>query len=195
MDFKKRINKAFDDVDEILQEGTSLPAKIRVALRYALENLATACTAYDDYDRGYLSNSCKPIESSEDRNKENLNKIFNARQLKSSYQFIATFDGKYQPRVIDYMTDKGLPLWVDFNEETDNGQRFSDEELPKIAKQLEEYYANAGGGASDIEIVKDNGDSVYLEEYLMEGSFDKAWEKAIAEDEAWEKEHFWDKED
>ena len=60
---------------------------------------------------------------------------------------------------------------------------------------MERYYAETGGGASDIEIVRDNGDSVYLEEFLQEGSFDKAWEKAIAEDEAWEKEHFWDKED
>ena len=117
----------------------------------------------------------------------NPGQVLYSMALKSSYQFIATFDGKYQPRVIDYVTDKGMPLWVDFNEETDNGQRFSDEELPKIAKQLEEYYANAGGGTSDIEIVKDNGDSVYLEEYLMEGSFDKAWQNAIAEEENWYK--------
>lgn len=189
MDYKQKVNKIFNELDEIVKlPFGEIPSDVKVNLFEALSKLATACNEWDKYERGY-------VESSEDRNKKNLNKIFNARQLKSSYQFIATFDGKYQPRVIDYMTDKGLPLWVDFNEETDNGQRFSDEELPKIAKQLEEYYANAGGGTSDIEIVKDNGDSVYLEEYLMEGSFDKAWEKAIAEDEAWEEEHFWDKED
>lgn len=68
MDFKKRINKAFDDVDKILQDGTNLPAKIRVSLRHALENLATACTSYDDYDRGYLPNSRKPIKSDFDDN-------------------------------------------------------------------------------------------------------------------------------
>ena len=196
MDFKKRINKAFDDVDKILQDGTSLPAKIRVALRHALENLATACTSYDDYDRGYLSSSREPVESSEDRNKENLNKIFNSKLIKSStYQFVAEFDGKYQPRVIDYMFKNGNPSWTDANEDYSNGKIFTEQELPKVAKQLERYYAETGGGASDIEIVRDNGDSVYLEEFLQEGSFDKAWEKAVAEDEAWEKEHFWDKED
>lgn len=68
MDFKKRINKIFDDIDTVLREGQDLPAKIRVSLRHALENLATACTSYDDYDRGYLSNSRKPIKSDFDDN-------------------------------------------------------------------------------------------------------------------------------
>ena len=67
MDFKKRINKAFDDVDKILQDGISLPSKIRVPLRHALENLAIACTSYDDYERGYLSNSRESIKSSVDK--------------------------------------------------------------------------------------------------------------------------------
>lgn len=192
MDFKKRINKAFDDVDKILQDGTSLPAKIRVALRHALENLATACTAYDDYDRGYLSNSCKSLN----RNEDNLDKIFNSKPIKSStYQFVAEFDGKYQPRIIDYMFKNGNPSWIDANEDYSNGKVFTEQELPKVAKQLERYYAETGGGASDIEIVRDNGESVYLEEFLQEGSFDKAWEKAVAEEKAWAKGHFWDKED
>lgn len=37
MDFKKRINKAFNDIDKILQDSTSLQNKICVALRYSLE--------------------------------------------------------------------------------------------------------------------------------------------------------------
>ena len=179
MDYKQKVNKIFYELDEIVKlPFGEIPSDVKVNLFEALSKLATACNKWNEYDLGINSSN---------RNKENLDTIFNARQLKSSYQFIATFDGKYQPRVIDYVTDKGMPLWVDFNEETDNGQRFSDEELPKIAKQLEEYYANAGGGTSDIEIVKDNGDSVYLEEYLMEGSFDKAWQNAIAEEENWYK--------
>lgn len=138
----------------------------------------------------------KSIESSEDRNKDNLDKIFNSKPIKSStYQFVAEFDGKYQPRIIDYMFKNGTPSWTDANEDYSNGKVFTEQELPKVAKQLERYYAETGGGASDIEIVRDNGDSVYLEEFLQEGSFDKAWEKAVVEDEAWEKEHFWDKED
>ena len=136
------------------------------------------------------------IESSENRNKDNLDKIFNSKLIKSStYQFVAEFDGKYQPRIIDYMFKNGNPSWIDANEDYSNGKVFTEQELPKVAKQLERYYAETGGGASDIEIVRDNGDSVYLEEFLQEGSFDKAWEKAVSEDEAWEKEHFWDKED
>lgn len=104
----------------------------------------------------------------------------------STYQFVCEFDGQYQPRVIDYMYKAGSPAWTDWNEDGSNGKQFSEEEMPKIAKQLEKFYSeNAQGGMSDIEIVKDNGDSVFLEEFLQEGSFDKAWEKAVAEDDKW----------
>ena len=100
----------------------------------------------------------------------------------STYQFVAEFDGQYQPRVIDYMFKNGSPSWIDLNEDWSNGKMFTEQELPKVAKQLERYYAENGqGGASDIEIVKDNGESVYLEEFLQEGSFDKAW-KQIEDD-------------
>lgn len=105
--------------------------------------------------------------------------INSSRVIKSStYQFVAEFDGKYQPRVLDYMFRNGSPSWTDLNEDWSNGKMFTEQELPKVAKQLERYYAENGqGGASDIEIVKDNGESVYLEEFLQEGSFDKAWKR------------------
>ena len=171
MDYKRKINKIFDDIDTVLQEGQDLPGFIRVPLREALEKMATVCNNYDNWELG--------IKSSEDRNKENLNKIFNSKPIKSStYQFVAEFDGKYQPRVIDYMFKNGSPSWTDLNEDWSNGKMFTEQELPKVAKQLERYYAENGqGGASDIEIVKDNGESVYLEEFLQEGSFDKAWKR------------------
>lgn len=123
---------------------------------------------YPDDENGiFIHNSRKPIKS-------------------STYQFVCEFDGQYQPRVIDYMYKAGSPAWTDWNEDGSNGKQFSEEEMPKIAKQLEKFYSeNAQGGMSDIEIVKDNGDSVFLEEFLQEGSFDKAWEKAVAEDDKW----------
>lgn len=94
----------------------------------------------------------------------------------STYQFVAEFDGQYNPRVIDYMFKNGSPSWIDLNEDWSNGKMFTEQELPKVAKQLEKYYAENGqGGASDIEIVKDDGNSVYLEDFLTAGSFDKAW--------------------
>ena len=190
MDYKQKVNKIFNELDEIVKlPFGEIPSDVKVNLFEALSKLATACNEWDKYERGY-------VESSEDRNKDNLDKIFNSKPIKSStYQFVAEFDGKYQSRIIDYMFKNGSPSWTDANEDYSNGKIFTEQELPKVAKQLERYYAETGGGASDIEIVKDNGDSVYLEEFLQEGSFDKAWEKAIAEEEAWEKEHFWDKED
>lgn len=123
-----------------------------------------------------------------------LKKIRSSRCIKSSrksiksstYQFVAEFDGQYQPRVIDYMYKAGSPSWTDCNEDCSNGKQFSEEEMPKIAKQLEKFYSeNAQSGMSDIEIVRDNGDSVFLEEFLQEGSFDKAWEEAVKNDDKW----------
>lgn len=171
MDYKEKVNSLFNEINELtkLPFGT-IPHNVKVYLFEASANLARACNAYDE------------VKSSGNRNKDNLDKLLSNKAIKSSYQILCFFDGKYQPRVIDFITDKGLPLWTDFDEEKDNGQRFSDEELPKVAKQLEDYYSSVGGGMSDIEIVKDNGDSVYLEEYLMEGSFDKAWQDAINEE-------------
>lgn len=271
---KAHIKAAIDDtiVDNIiphirLTKGIDIPLngllKENSAYENALFNLVNACI--DELKDTYYVVLENPIESSEDRNKENLDKIFNSKPIKSSskeslvkslmsldkdrlppamtysylskyakergytyndtkdwtagewliflntyrpksvksskpiksstYQFVAEFDGKYQPRIIDYMFKNGNPSWTDANEDYSNGKVFTEQELPKVVKQLERYYAETGGGASDIEIVRDDGDSVYLEEFLQEGSFDKAWEKAVAEYEAWEKEHFWDKED
>ena len=200
-----------NDITEDYQWNWKLPGNIR--LRYACDGdiwylfspddklINFEGTTYDDWlsKKDKIETLLKKIgpawKKSQLGEDWNRNNIESSRKLikSSTYQFIAEFDGKYQPRIIDYMFKNGSPSWTDANEDYSNGKMFTEQELPKVAKQLERYYAENGGGASDIEIVRDNGDSVYLEEFLQEGSFDKAWEKAVAEDEAWEKEHFWDK--
>ena len=96
----------------------------------------------------------------------------------STYQFICEFDGKYAPRVLTYIGKDGVCGWGDYEEKSDDALSVSESELEKAVKAIvknEDY--------DDIEIVKDNGDSVFVKEYLKAGSFDAAWKKAIEDEE------------
>ena len=98
----------------------------------------------------------------------------------STYQFVCEFDGKYEPRVISHIGDQGV-IWEDADENYNNAASFSESELPaavrSIVKNEDDY--------DDIEIVKDNGDSVFIKEFIREGSFDNAWQKAVEDEENW----------
>ena len=98
----------------------------------------------------------------------------------STYQFVCTFDGQYQPRAIVHIDHQGLPIWEDTDEGYSNAKSFSEAELPNAVKNITEY-----NDYNDIEIVKDNGDSVTIPEFLKAGSFDAAWAKAIEDDDKW----------
>ena len=175
MDYIKEILETIDKVKQIRNQfaydNTNTPENDDVYSEL------TSCIIALRHAKKVLTES-EGITSSEDRNKDNLNKIFNSKPIKSpTYQFVAEFDGQYQPRVLDYMFKNGSPSWTDLNEDWSNGKMFTEQELPKVAKQLERYYADRSEGSDDIEIVRDNGDSVYLGEFLQEGSFDKAWKR------------------
>ena len=104
------------------------------------------------------------------------------RLIKSStYQFIDSFDGEFFPRVIEYVSKDGFYHWTDWDEDGNNGQSFSENELPKVVKDLKKQY---GKDARGIEIIRDDGEGVFLEDFLKEGSFDKAL-KNMSEEDNW----------
>ena len=98
----------------------------------------------------------------------------------STYQFVCEFDGQYQPRAIVHIDHQGLPIWEDADESYSNAKSFSEEELPNAVKNITEY-----NDYNDIDIVRDDGESVSIPEFLKAGSFDAAYAKAVEDDDKW----------
>lgn len=104
------------------------------------------------------------------------------RLIKSStYEFISTSDGEYQPRVVTYIDKHGTPRWADYEEPSDISLKVTDAELPEAVKSIINYEHD-----DSIEIVRDDGESVYISDFRKYGSFDKAveaWKDALTEEE------------
>lgn len=101
------------------------------------------------------------------------------KPVKSTYQFVCEFDGKHYPRVITEI-GKENTYWDDADEDYGNAKNFTDAELHgavNTIRRIDDY--------SDIDIVRDDGESVSVSEFLKHGSFDKAWEEAVKNDDKW----------
>ena len=108
-----------------------------------------------------------------------LKKIRSSKCIKSTYQFVCEFDGRHQPRVITEI-GKQNTYWDDADEDYGNAKTFTDAELHgavNTIRRIDDY--------SDIDIVRDDGESVSVPEFLKHGSFDKAWEEAVKNDDKW----------
>jgi len=101
------------------------------------------------------------------------------KPIKSTYQFVCEFDGRHHPRVITEI-GKENTYWDDADEDYGNAKNFTDAELHgavNTIRRIDDY--------SDIDIVRDDGESVSVSEFLKHGSFDKAWEEAVKNDDKW----------